>query len=308
MGPKKKGGGSTEAKKPGKTSKLAKMNEQERVKYLERRMAEEEESKRRKEEMINVFLKMKLNREERSTHLNSCKLLDRWRHILRESKTTHLKKDVAVLKETFESALAKKNRHIEILLTDLNQAEEQYNMAFRSQIQMSNDLLSIHESRLAKVVQKHDSERRTLLARSHKEQDVMSKSQGVSEGYLDDVLIALEQKHGNIDQALQHDYQLLRDDVRNRNMEEKQALQIQMEEGIEHLWYRLHDQVKEFQNNTDEKRRAYNELLGKDMKDVQEVSENNKRIQKLTVSSHHHSSTSVIIIRILLPLLPVLRI
>lgn len=56
MGPKKKGG--SEGKKVGKASKLAKMNEQERAKYLERKMAEEEEVKRRKEEMITVFMKV----------------------------------------------------------------------------------------------------------------------------------------------------------------------------------------------------------------------------------------------------------
>ncbi len=54
MGPKKKGG----EKKAGKASKLAKMNEQERVKYLERKMAEEEETKRRKEEMVSAFMKV----------------------------------------------------------------------------------------------------------------------------------------------------------------------------------------------------------------------------------------------------------
>ena len=56
-------------KKAGKASKLAKMNEQERVKYLERKMAEEEEIKRRKEEMVNVFMKMKLTREEQKGKL-----------------------------------------------------------------------------------------------------------------------------------------------------------------------------------------------------------------------------------------------
>ena len=34
------------------------MNEQERVKYLERKMAEEEETKRRKEEMVSAFMKV----------------------------------------------------------------------------------------------------------------------------------------------------------------------------------------------------------------------------------------------------------
>ena len=69
MGPKKKGGG--EGKKTGKTSKLARMNEQERAKYLEKKMAEEEEVKRRKEEMITVFLKVSQNFKPNKTGLRS---------------------------------------------------------------------------------------------------------------------------------------------------------------------------------------------------------------------------------------------
>ena len=45
-------------KKTNKSSKLARMNEQERVRYLERKMAEEEESKRKKEDMICTFVKV----------------------------------------------------------------------------------------------------------------------------------------------------------------------------------------------------------------------------------------------------------
>ena len=131
MGPKKKGGGDGAKGGKGKASKLAKMNEQERTRYLERKMAEEEETKRRKEEMINVFLKMKLNKEERNSGLNTSKLIDRWRGIRREAKSKELIQDVTVLQETFERALMRKNRHIELLLQDLEESEEQYNMCVR---------------------------------------------------------------------------------------------------------------------------------------------------------------------------------
>ena len=139
-----KGGG---GKKAGKASKLAKMNEQERVKYLERKMAEEEEVKRRKEEMVSVFMKMKLNREEHQSRLNSSKLVDHWRGTRRIVKTKELQSDVATLKEAFERALLKKNRSIELLLQDLDEAEEQYNMGFRSQVDMMTQMLDVHDAR-----------------------------------------------------------------------------------------------------------------------------------------------------------------
>ena len=55
------------------------MNEMDRVKYLERRMAEEVEGKKRKEEMVCGYLKLKLDHEEKSVTLNKAKLTDQWR-------------------------------------------------------------------------------------------------------------------------------------------------------------------------------------------------------------------------------------
>ena len=90
MGPKKKkGDGSEETGKP-KASKLNKMNEMDRVKYLERRMAEEVEGKKRKEEMVCSFLKLKLDHEEKSVNLNRAKITDQWRNILRDLPVTSI--------------------------------------------------------------------------------------------------------------------------------------------------------------------------------------------------------------------------
>ena len=79
------------------------------------------------------------------TRLNSSKLVDHWRGTRRIVKTKELQSDVATLKEAFERALLKKNRNIELLLQDLDEAEEQYNMAFRSQIG-KNEICTLNRS------------------------------------------------------------------------------------------------------------------------------------------------------------------
>ena len=207
-----KGGG----KKAGKASKLAKMNEQERVKYLERKMAEEEEVKRRKEEMVNVFLKMKLSREEHKTKLNSSKLIDFWRTKQRVVKTIELESDVTTLKEAFDRALLKKNKLIEMLMQEADEAEEQYNMGFRSQIDMMTEMMDIHNARLTDLVDVHEKERFSLLKRSGKQRKKMEKTQEDIEHYLDDVLIALNQRHGVLEAESKTEYANVKDDVRNK--------------------------------------------------------------------------------------------
>ena len=126
------------SKRSVKASKLAKMSEQDRARYLEKRMAEEEESKRRKEEMINAFLRvtfltffsnnktkgklfislvqLKLGHEERSFLLNNSKLIERWRVILRQCKNEDLRVDVRTLVDGFSRALDRKTAHIDLLL------------------------------------------------------------------------------------------------------------------------------------------------------------------------------------------------
>ena len=69
-----------------------------------------------------------------------------------------------------------------------------------------------------------------------------------------------------------------------QNLEEKQALQLFLEENMDNMWRRLQKMVLDFKSDTEEKRRNYNELLSKDKKGVAEVAENNKKIQRLMVS------------------------
>ena len=71
------------------------------MKYLERKMAEEEESKRRKEDMVCTFMKLKMRKEERFEGLNGAKLMEHWRSLLRISKSKDLQGDVRVLMESF---------------------------------------------------------------------------------------------------------------------------------------------------------------------------------------------------------------
>ena len=62
------------------------------------------------------LFQLKLTQEEKKGYLNSCKLIENWRNLRRNAKTKDLQRDVGVLRETFDRALQKKNRHIELLM------------------------------------------------------------------------------------------------------------------------------------------------------------------------------------------------
>ena len=67
---------------------------------------------------------------------------------MRKAKTVDLKRDVMTLKDAFERALEKKKKYIAGLLAELEEAEEQYSMAFRAQMENIDKMMNIHKSRL----------------------------------------------------------------------------------------------------------------------------------------------------------------
>ncbi len=69
-----------------------------------------------------------------------------------------------------------------------------------------------------------------------------------------------------------------------QSLEERQSLQIQLEEKMENLWVQLHDSAKGHRSATEEKRRVYQELRRRDKTGLAEVLENNKKLLKLMVS------------------------
>ena len=72
-------------------------------------MAEEEESKRRKEDMVSTFMKLKMRKEERFEALNVSKLMEQWRSLMRLTKSRDLQGDVRVLMDSF-------NRQVQLRL------------------------------------------------------------------------------------------------------------------------------------------------------------------------------------------------
>lgn len=135
-------------KKKGAANKLAKMSDEERARYLQHRADIEEEARRRKQQLIAIFLKVngnllivqskcliknrlsfsknKLKREEAFTRLNMAKINQEWRAILRNIKCIELRNEAKNVQTYFVDAFQRKNQTINRLLNELDQQEEMY--------------------------------------------------------------------------------------------------------------------------------------------------------------------------------------
>ena len=98
-------------------------------------------------------------------------------------------------------------RYIGGLLTELEEGEEQYAMAFRAQMENIERMMRIHQvpassppaflpspqDRLSAQLDQFSEERKRLVEESRKDKEEMTARQQGSEDYLNDVQIALDQ-------------------------------------------------------------------------------------------------------------------
>ncbi|XP_003385231.1 PREDICTED: coiled-coil domain-containing protein 65-like [Amphimedon queenslandica] len=261
--------------------KLAKMSEEERAAYLEQQRLEEEESKRKKEEMLNRFLKDKLSKEEQSTKLNILKLQEQWRNIMRKAKLEELKKDCQVMRETFERIVDRKDAVIKSLAKDLEEANEQYEVALRSHLQNMEELLSFQKKRISDLENGFQKDLDVLKAEFDKERfaTVSHHDQEVKD--LHDILYAMELRFNERESEAQQEFQSLVDELKNKNLEETHALSAQRKATLDELWDMFQKETKQYKENTEEKKLRFEALKKKDESNAREIAKQMKRLKKL---------------------------
>ncbi|XP_057321485.1 dynein regulatory complex subunit 2 [Microplitis mediator] len=135
-------------KKKSKGSKLAKMSEEERLRYLQHRAEIELEAKRRKQQLIAGFTKNKLKREEAFSRLNTAKINEQWRFKLRQFKCRELYDEVEYLWKNFDETLRSKNAVINRLYEELENADVYHRRLQEVHMQMIDKLINSNRKRL----------------------------------------------------------------------------------------------------------------------------------------------------------------
>ncbi|XP_063674868.1 dynein regulatory complex subunit 2-like isoform X2 [Bolinopsis microptera] len=269
------------AGKKGKGKNTKHMTEEERVHFYETQLLAEEENRKKKEELLTQFLKDKLAKEEKANEFNKLKLQNQWRAIMREAKATELCKDIEILSQTFERIVDRKDAIIKSLSQDLAEAEEQYQLALRSHLQNIDQLVDNQGSRIASLHREYSEELEQLKHEYSTEREKMIKSHQFECNDLQDIMFAMEQEFNELKTEALHDFQSQKDEIKNKNLEEKHALRMQLEGAVEELWRQFQEALKQYNSTTEDRKKHFEELKAKDMKSAQEIELQMRKLQKI---------------------------
>jgi len=81
-------------------------------------------------------------------HFNRMKILTHWRKLLRLAKTETLKKEIQIYQQNHDREVDAKDAILQMFDRDLDEAEEQYQMALRNHLVHVDELIDLQNSRL----------------------------------------------------------------------------------------------------------------------------------------------------------------
>ena len=257
------------------------MTEEQRLIYMEQKLLEEEEARKQKEDMMSQFLKDKLAKEEKSVKFNLSKLQNQWRVIMRESKSIELRKNIEILSQTFERIVDRKDAILKSLVKDLDEAEEQYQMSLRSHLQNLHKLIDFQGNRLVKADEEYEEELDSLKDEFDTERArIITEHRQESEEIMD-IIFAMEQEFEESEAEARSEFTSLRDEIKNKNLEDKHALRIQLEGQVEDLWKQFQAALKSYNESTEERKVAFETLKSKDIKSAQEIEQQMRKLQRI---------------------------
>uniref|UniRef100_A0A8C8REU1 Dynein regulatory complex subunit 2 n=1 Tax=Pelusios castaneus TaxID=367368 RepID=A0A8C8REU1_9SAUR len=268
-------------KKGRKGRRAAPLSEEERLLLLQQKLLAEEELTKKKEDMLTQFLKDKLAKEEHNSALNMNKINLQWRTVLREVKARELRKEIEILSQTFERVVDCKDSVIRSLARDLSEAEAQYTHALCSHLHNIDQLLQLQRCRLKYLDEDYNAELGALRKEFETERRMIIEHHDKESRYLRDVLLALEQNFNESEYEAKLDFQSTREDVKNKNLEEKHYLRVQLEGTVEELWKRFQQALKNYTEATEDRKIAFEALKQKDEKSSKEIELQMKKLQKI---------------------------
>ncbi|XP_077270371.1 dynein regulatory complex subunit 2 [Temnothorax americanus] len=251
-------------KKKGKGSKLARMSDEERARYLQHRAELELEAKRRKQQLIATFTKNKLKHEEAFSRLNTAKINERWRYILRQIKCKELGEDVEYLWNTFDRLLKAKDLVIQRLHSELEAADMDHRRLQEAHIQMMDLTIGRYKQKCIHLHESFARERTRIVSNEMNELNRVRKHLQEHCHQLQNIIFGQDKKMENVltQTKIQNAVNIysivyLKEDSLSRLMH-------YVSNEVEELWRQLNETIREYEKNTGDKRKQYDYLKEQD--------------------------------------------
>ncbi|KNE59631.1 hypothetical protein AMAG_03886 [Allomyces macrogynus ATCC 38327] len=261
---------------------MAKKKKSAGVAKTEADMLKTDEQRRKYAEMQLARRKDAFAREERAAKLNALKIQSQWRDIMKRAKSEALIHQLEVLRQVHDRHIDRKHYDIQQLAATLHETDDQYDTAYMAHLQNLDNLLDLQYNRLDALQRDFESELKDLELEFGSERALLQSQHMHEKNNLLGVIYRLDADFTDTEADARHEYQSSRDDVKNKNLEEKHALRIQLESTIEDLWKQFQQALANYNAATDERKKQFEELKAKDEQSAALIETQLRKLGKLS--------------------------
>merc|ERR1711865_1176979 len=209
--------------------------------------------------------------EMRNTHVNRLKIQNQWRKIMRLAKLEQLRKDIEILSQSHERDVDRKDAILQMLDRDLEEAEEQFQMANRSNVQNIDRLIEL------RVLDEEFAVEKAAIVKQH----------SIERAEMEGLMALVEAENNDEEQEALQEHEQQREMIRNRNLEEINVLRITLDSNIEDLEQHFETAHLNYLQNTDQRTADFKRLTDKDHELSKEIEIKMRKIERLQASLMH---------------------
>jgi len=209
-------------------------------------------------------LKAELAREAKFSATNRLMIQNQWRKIMRLAKVESLRKEIEIMSQNHERDVDRNDAIIQMLDRDLEEAEEQYSMSLRSHLQNIDILIDLQDSRLLALENEFENDLRTLEDEFDAESLEISTQHQNETNQLHDIMTAVDIDEKERETDAKHEHEQLREEIRNKNLEDINVLRITLESQIEDLEKHFEHAHLNYLQNTDQRTQDFKYLTTQD--------------------------------------------
>jgi len=253
------------------------------------RMKAMEEADREKylAEVRKKYLKSQAQIEAKNSKYNLNKIQESWLKIMRSAKTKQLKKDVEIISQNHERDVDRKDAILQMLDRDLDEAEEQHQVAVRSHLLNVDRLLEIQQSRLQALEDDFQKDVATLEEEFRVEREQIMEKHTLEKRELTIIVQQVEQDEKNREQQDVTEHQSAYELIRNKNIEEDHQMRSHLEERIEQMKEKCNAHLQSYRTATEANTADYKTYLARDASLSKQVERKLRQVERMQSQITH---------------------
>merc|ERR550532_2566830 len=225
--------------------------------------------------------------EMKNTKYNMSKIQESWLKIMRSNTTKNLKKQVEIISQNHDRDVDRKDAILQMLDRDLDEAEEQHQVAVRSHLLNVDRLLEIQQSRLLAL--EHDFKRdvATLEEEFRIEREQIQEKHALEKHELTLIVEQVEREEKIREQGDITDHLSNLELIKNKHIEVEHQMKSTLEDKIEKTRAKCKEKLQLYQNSTESSTAEYRHSLHRDADLSKKVERRLRQVERMTASIQH---------------------